>query len=295
MQLQSNWSAIGVGKGIHQWSLGSSQTSLQARVLLLPGASASLSHRPVRQAQLGIKSRLKSHQFFQLTSRVWSVAAAASSGSGSGRHNNNMVVMGGSLRGPEAQQAVATASAAAGVGTAMQQQQQQLPQQPQQLAAGPVSPSCISLSVSSGAVVAPDLDYTVVLDMLHKNAAANQDASHGGGVVLGLTSPVGPTDMLDVVIGQLNFKRLLACARNKLWWMTPEWRTASWALPPETQFLLAEMAAAGPYVVLLPLIDGDFRGTLRPPANPSSDVNTVKVPLELLTDISYIGYTVRDN
>lgn len=65
---------------------------------------------------------------------------------------------------------------------------------------------------------------------------------------------------------QLNFKRLLACARNKLWWMTPEWRTASWALPPETQFLLAEMAEAGPYVLLLPLIDGDFRATLRPPS-----------------------------
>lgn len=65
---------------------------------------------------------------------------------------------------------------------------------------------------------------------------------------------------------QLNFKRLLACARNKLWWMTPEWRTDTWALPPETQFLLAEMAEGGPYALLLPLIDGDFRATLRPAA-----------------------------
>lgn len=65
---------------------------------------------------------------------------------------------------------------------------------------------------------------------------------------------------------QLNFKRLLACARNKLWWMTPEWRGDTWALPPETQFLLAEMREGGPYAILLPLIDGDFRATLRAPA-----------------------------
>ncbi|KXZ42611.1 hypothetical protein GPECTOR_130g572 [Gonium pectorale] len=161
-------------------------------------------------------------------------------------------------RGPEAQRAVATAAR-----NATAQQQQQLQQA--QTAAQP-SPSAIHLTVASGAVVAPELDYTVVMDMLHKNAAANQEASKRGGVVLGLTSPVGPTNTLDITIGQLNFKRLLACARNKLWWMTPEWRTATWALPPETQFLLAEMAADGPYAIVLPLIDGDFRGTLRPPA-----------------------------
>ncbi|GLC45302.1 hypothetical protein PLESTB_000307100 [Pleodorina starrii] len=176
-----------------------------------------------------------------------------------------------SPRGPEAQSTVAMAGRA-GTSTAPQQQQVQ-PQQQEQTAEAPPSPSNIRLTVASGAVVAPDLDYTVVLDMLHKNASANAAASRGGGVVLGLTSPVGNTDSLDIVIGQLNFKRLLACARNKLWWMTPEWRTASWSLPPETQFLLAEMAAQGPYALLLPLIDGDFRATLRPPAKKSEGAN----------------------
>lgn len=39
--------------------------------------------------------------------------------------------------------------------------------------------------------------------MLHKNAVANVEASMRGGVVLGLTSPAGPTATLDVVIGQV--------------------------------------------------------------------------------------------
>lgn len=72
---------------------------------------------------------------------------------------------------------------------------------------------------------------------------------------------------------QLNVGRMLACARCKLWWMTPEWRSSTLELPPETQFLLAELPAqmqatgeeqsAGGYALILPLIDWDFRATLR--------------------------------
>jgi len=65
---------------------------------------------------------------------------------------------------------------------------------------------------------------------------------------------------------QVEFTRFLAAARKKLWWMTPEWGTASGDVPPETQFLLLELAEGGPYAILLPLIDSDtFRGTIRPP------------------------------
>lgn len=64
----------------------------------------------------------------------------------------------------------------------------------------------------------------------------------------------------------MNFRRFLAAARKKLWWMTPEWGCEPEDLPPETQFLLLELAEGGPYAILLPLIDSDtFRGTLRPP------------------------------
>lgn len=63
---------------------------------------------------------------------------------------------------------------------------------------------------------------------------------------------------------QLKFRRFLACARNKLWWMTPEWGSALGDMPPETQFLLLELEEPGAYGLVLPLIDGDFRATLRP-------------------------------
>ena len=63
---------------------------------------------------------------------------------------------------------------------------------------------------------------------------------------------------------QLRCRRFLAAARNKLWWMTPEWGRAGCELPPETQFLLLELGTRGPYAVLLPLIDNAaFRATLR--------------------------------
>jgi hypothetical protein len=69
---------------------------------------------------------------------------------------------------------------------------------------------------------------------------------------------------------QLRCRRFLAAARNKLWWMTPEWGRAGSELPPETQFLLLELGMRGPYAVLLPLIDNSvFRATLRRRAAPA--------------------------
>ena len=48
--------------------------------------------------------------------------------------------------------------------------------------------------------------------------------------------------------------------------MAPEWGSAVKDLPPETQFLLLQLAPSGPYAIILPLIDsGRFRATLRPP------------------------------
>jgi hypothetical protein len=72
---------------------------------------------------------------------------------------------------------------------------------------------------------------------------------------------------------------MLACARCKLWWMTPEWVNTTRNMPPETQFVLVDLGAEqqagasssdgaqedGPYALLLPLIDDDFRATLRSP------------------------------
>ena len=52
----------------------------------------------------------------------------------------------------------------------------------------------------------------------------------------------------------LRCKRLLACARVKLWWMQPSWGSRGEDVPPETQFLLLELGPEGPYAIILPLI-----------------------------------------
>lgn len=61
--------------------------------------------------------------------------------------------------------------------------------------------------------------------------------------------------------------RWLACARNKLWWMTPSWGSTMSEVPTETQFFLMEHGQDGPYSLLLPLIDGSFRAVLKADRN----------------------------
>lgn len=62
---------------------------------------------------------------------------------------------------------------------------------------------------------------------------------------------------------QVACTRYLSCARKKLWWMIPEWGSSMSTMPTETQFLLLEHARGGPYTVVLPLLDGAFRATLK--------------------------------
>jgi len=137
-------------------------------------------------------------------------------------------------------------------------------------------PSLLPLRVQTGAdgrrsVVLPD--GTPLLDNLSADMPTAQSlpepltaASQGTPLVLGLRSPTGAARCaVDAVVGALRCARFLACARNKLWWMTPEWGTEAAQLPGETQFLLVELAEGGPYGLLLPLIaDDTFRATLRP-------------------------------
>ncbi|GAX76621.1 hypothetical protein CEUSTIGMA_g4067.t1 [Chlamydomonas eustigma] len=147
----------------------------------------------------------------------------------------------------------------------------------------------LPLQFKLGAVVSDR--FGVLIDSLPAGAFSSPDPSNeDGGLVLGFNAGQGEESLLDIRIGQLNVQRMLVCARCKLWWMTPEWRTSTLKLPPETQFLLAELApttstrlegqdhgilvlnntsskrgqsAGAHYALLLPLIDGDFRCTLR--------------------------------
>jgi hypothetical protein len=142
-------------------------------------------------------------------------------------------------------------------------------------------PSLLPLSIQIGAdgrqsVVLPDgtplidglsPDMPVAPSPLPARELASLPAE-GLPLVLGLRSPPGaaPRPTADAVVGALRCQRFLSCARNKLWWMTPEWGAEAAQLPGETQFLLVELGpdGKGPYGLLLPLIsDGTFRATLR--------------------------------
>eukprot|EP00877_Chromochloris_zofingiensis_P013756 jgi/Chrzof1/8634/Cz03g18110.t1 len=125
-------------------------------------------------------------------------------------------------------------------------------------------PSMIPLSLQGDKIAAASGTGPTVLEKLRDGMSLNQRESADGALVFGCTSTQGPASLIDSTIGSLRFRRYLACARNKLWWMTPEWGTSLNVLPQETQFLLLELEDAVSYAVVLPLIDGDFRGTLRP-------------------------------
>lgn len=104
---------------------------------------------------------------------------------------------------------------------------------------------------------------SLVIEGVASSAFVDTPHSKNGALVLGFNSEQGPVSICDINVGKLKFKRFLACARNKLWWMTPEWRTSTQNMPPETQYILLELEDDGPYAVLLPLIDDSFRATIR--------------------------------
>ncbi len=72
-------------------------------------------------------------------------------------------------------------------------------------------------------------------------------------------------------LGTLKCERILAFARTKRWWMSPSFGSRGEHVPPETQLLLLELGA-GAYAVLLPLVAGELRCTLR-----GSDDNSLSI------------------
>ena len=67
---------------------------------------------------------------------------------------------------------------------------------------------------------------------------------------------------LRLTAGELSCERLLAGARTKRWWMGPAFGASAADLPAETQFCLVRLAEDA-YAVLLPLVSGHHRCTLR--------------------------------
>eukprot|EP00892_Ulva_mutabilis_P009614 jgi/Ulvmu1/7024/UM033_0083.1 len=117
----------------------------------------------------------------------------------------------------------------------------------------------LALSMEHDAVVLDDISLPVIQRL---SQGLKHSVDSDGDLILGYSTDA-PTASVDVSLGQVNCTRWMACARNKLWWMTPEWGTSMDQLPTETQFLLLEHEDHNAYSIMLPLICGDFRATLK--------------------------------
>jgi len=83
----------------------------------------------------------------------------------------------------------------------------------------------------------------------------------GGGAFLALHAARNRS-LHDVPLGLLQCRRFLAAARTKRWWMGPMRGKSGGEMPVETQFVLLELASDA-YAVILPLVDGAMRTSLR--------------------------------
>ncbi|PSC76674.1 galactinol-sucrose galactosyltransferase 2 [Micractinium conductrix] len=133
--------------------------------------------------------------------------------------------------------------------------------------APPPRADLLPIAFADGAVTVGD--GMLLLDRVSPQARVQHPAGTDM-VLLSFAVSGGDAAMEDFALGALHCKRWLCCARNKLWWMTPEWGRTARELPPETQFLLAELED-GAFACILPLISQQkFRGTLRPPRRQSN-------------------------
>ncbi|KAK3261991.1 hypothetical protein CYMTET_29136 [Cymbomonas tetramitiformis] len=131
--------------------------------------------------------------------------------------------------------------------------------------------SLIALKLTDDCVATAD--GIKILEKVNSSVFESPTTSTEKGLVLGLdTEDARASSSAELQLGHLACERLVACARCKLWWMTPSWGTAAKDIPPETQFLLLELAEGGPYAVLMTLLDqGKWRATLIPPKEGSDD------------------------
>lgn len=92
-----------------------------------------------------------------------------------------------------------------------------------------------SIDLRGSSVVAAN--GAVILDELRPGVWAEQVL--GDMLVLGAETGA-PGSSVDVALGRLRCARWLCAARNKMWWMTPEWGATAAQLPPETQVSATE-------------------------------------------------------
>lgn len=133
----------------------------------------------------------------------------------------------------------------------------------------PASPSPPSVWLEGGSVrcrVGPT-EYTLLGSASSVSLADDVPGLAGppqlgtDGAFLALTGAAGRRDHV-LPIGELRCRRLLALARTKRWWMGPSFGSAAADVPAETQMLLLELEE-GAYALVLPLVHGGVRATLR--------------------------------
>lgn len=135
------------------------------------------------------------------------------------------------------------------------------------------SPYLLELTGSGDLIFQPsthdsDVDPTVLLSGLAPNAWSvddnddvRTDRAHG---VFLRTAHHDSKCSHDTAFGQLaSCERLLASARLTRYWMGPRFGTTARDIPLDTQFLLIEVSKGGPYALILPLLDGGFRSSLK--------------------------------
>lgn len=57
--------------------------------------------------------------------------------------------------------------------------------------------------------------------------------------------------------------RFMCLFRHKIWWMIPTFGSLGSEIPIETQMLLLEVNGGQSYVLILPVLEGQFRATLQ--------------------------------
>ncbi|PKA56705.1 Galactinol--sucrose galactosyltransferase [Apostasia shenzhenica] len=121
--------------------------------------------------------------------------------------------------------------------------------------------------------VPPNILLTPAAEALKsKKPDAAAAAAAGGGCFIGFAS--GERSSRHVIpLGRLAGIPFMSIFRFKVWWTTLWTGSAGGDLEHETQFLLLDRSVAGrPYVLILPIVDGDFRASLQPGSGDSVDL-----------------------
>lgn len=92
-------------------------------------------------------------------------------------------------------------------------------------------------------------------------AASSSSCSY---LILDISSSSDPSPATAVALGEVHGNAFLACARIKLCWQAPHHSKTVAGLPRHIQFLLVQLAAGGPYAIILPLLPQNWKATLQP-------------------------------